>query len=155
MLQGHRYLEPPILGVQPFERQVSTHPKLASDHSLTSSRTCISNPLVIAREERRACSNNLPRRNATVTLARGMGQDYPPTGPSPGTNPTIYPSSLPRDSGNLFSDISPKIHGFFSTYVLINRVSPWYPMVREARQPLVCLQVGTQIPCLFTVRVLL
>jgi hypothetical protein len=42
-----------------------------------------------------------------------MGQDYPLTGPSPGANPTIYPSSLPRASGNLFSDISPKSHGFF------------------------------------------
>jgi hypothetical protein len=41
------------------------------------------------------------------------------------------------------------------TYVLINRVSPWDPMVREAHHTPVCLQVGTQIPCLFTVRVLL
>jgi hypothetical protein len=87
--------------------------KLASDRALTSSRTRISSPLVIVREERRACSNNLPRRNATATRARAMGQDYPTTGPSPGANPTIYPSSLPRASGNLFSDISPKSHGFF------------------------------------------
>jgi hypothetical protein len=56
--------------------------------------------------------HNLPRRNVTTKRLR-MGQDYPPTGPSPGANPTIYPSSLPRASGNLFSDISPKSHGFF------------------------------------------
>jgi len=87
--------------------------KLASDRALTSSRTRISSPLVIVREERRVCSNNLPRRNATATRARAMDQDYPTTGPSPGANPTIYPSSLPRASGNLFSDISPKSHGFF------------------------------------------
>jgi hypothetical protein len=90
-----------------------SHPKLASDRSLTPSRTHMSRPLAIAREQRRACSNNLPRRNATATRARAMGQDYPPTGPSPGANPSIYPSSLPRASGNQFSDISPKSHGFF------------------------------------------
>ena len=90
-----------------------SHPKLASDRALTPSRTRISSPPAIAREERRACSNNLPRRNATATRARAMGQDYPLTGPSPGANPPIHPSSLPRASGNLFSDISPKSHGFF------------------------------------------
>ena len=80
-----------------------SHPKLASDRVLTPSRTRISSPPAIAREERRACSNNLPRRNATATRARAMGQDYPLTGPSPGANPPIHPSSLPRASGNLFS----------------------------------------------------
>ena len=92
-----------------------SHPKLASDRALTPSRTRISSSLVITREQRRTCSNNLPRRNATATRARAMGQDLPLTGPSPGANPTIYPSSLPRASGNLFSDISPKSHGFFSS----------------------------------------
>ena len=72
-----------------------SHPKLASDRALTPSRTRISSPPAIAREERRACSNNLPRRNATATRARAMGQDYPLTGPSQGDNPLINPSSLP------------------------------------------------------------
>ena len=52
------------------------HPKPANDRALTSSRTRISSPLVIAREQRRARSNNLPRRNATATCARAMGQDF-------------------------------------------------------------------------------
>jgi hypothetical protein len=42
-----------------------------------------------------------------------MDQGYPVTGPSPGTNPLICPSSLPLASGNLLSDIFPKSHGFF------------------------------------------
>jgi hypothetical protein len=42
-----------------------------------------------------------------------MGQGYPPTGPSPGANPPIYPSSLPLASGNLLSNILSKSHGFF------------------------------------------
>ena len=62
----------------------------------------------------RARSNNLPRRNATATCARAMGQDYPSTGPSPGANPPIYPSSLPLACGNPLSNIFSKGHGFFS-----------------------------------------
>ena len=91
-----------------------SHPKPASDRALTPSRTRISSPLAIAREQRRARSNTLPRRNATATCARAMGQDYPSTGPSPGANPPIYPSSLPLACGNLLSNIFPKSHGFFS-----------------------------------------
>jgi hypothetical protein len=121
----HQCTDPRIdpIGKPPFANPVhrthakDSHPKLASDRTLTPSRTRISSPLAIAREQRRACSNNLPRRNATATRARAMGQDYPLTGPSPGANPPIYPSSLPRASGNLFSDISPKSHGFFSPFL--------------------------------------
>ena len=91
-----------------------SHPKPASDRALTSSRTRLSSPLAIAREQRRARSNNLPRRNATATCARAMGQDYPSTGPSPGANPPIYPSSLPLACGNPLSNIFPKSHRFFS-----------------------------------------
>jgi hypothetical protein len=117
-----------------------SHPKLASDRVLTPSRTRISSPLVIAREQWRACSNNLPRRNGTTTCARVTGQDYPITGPSPGANPPIYPSSLPRTSGNLFSDIFPKSHGFFFFLVwpdvgLVVRVSSWSSMVWETLIP--------------------
>jgi hypothetical protein len=119
----HQCADPRIdpIGKPPFANPVDrthakdSHPRLASDRSLTPSRTRISSSLVITREQRRTCSNNLPRRNATATRARAMGQDLPLTGPSPGANPTIYPSSLPRASGNLFSDISPKSHGFFSS----------------------------------------
>ena len=91
-----------------------SHPKPASDRALTPSRTRISSPLAIAREQRRARSNTLPRRNATATCARAMGQDYPSTGPSPGANPPIYPSSLPLACGNPLSNIFSKGHGFFS-----------------------------------------
>ena len=91
-----------------------SHPKPANDNALTPSRTRMSSPLAIAREQRRARSNKLPRRNATATCARAMGQDYPSTGPSPGANPPIYPSSLPLACGNLLSNIFPKSHGFFS-----------------------------------------
>ena len=72
-----------------------SHPKPASDRALTTSRTRIWSPLAIARKKRRARSNNLARRNATATCARAMGQDSPFTGPSPGANPPVYPSSLP------------------------------------------------------------
>jgi hypothetical protein len=53
----------------------------------------------------RARSNSLPRRNATATCARAMGQDYPFTGPSPGANPPIYSSSLPRALSPLLSSL--------------------------------------------------
>jgi hypothetical protein len=60
-----------------------------------------------------------------------MGQDYPLTGPSPGANLPIYPSSLPRASGNLFSNISPivkvylqsRVMDFFFQRVLQNSIS--------------------------------
>ena len=91
-----------------------SHPKPANDHTLTPSRTRMSSPLAIAREQRRARSNKLPRRNTTATCARAMGQDYPSTGPSPGAKPPIYPSSLPLACGNLLSNIFSKSHGIFS-----------------------------------------
>ena len=91
-----------------------SHPKPANDNALTPSRTRMSSPLAIAREQRRARSNKLPRRNATATCARAMGQDYPSTGPSPGAKPPIYPSSLPLACGNLLSNIFSKSHGIFS-----------------------------------------
>jgi hypothetical protein len=85
-----------------------SHPKPGSEHALTPSRTRLSIPLAIAREHRRARSNSLPRRNATAMCARAMDQDYPFTGPSPGTNPSIYSSSLPRVLGKLSGNILPK-----------------------------------------------
>jgi hypothetical protein len=91
-----------------------SHPKPASDHELTPSRTRLSSPLGISREQRRTRSNSLPRRNATETCVRAMGQDYPFTGPSPGDNPTIYSSSLPRVLGKLTGNILPKDNNFFS-----------------------------------------
>jgi hypothetical protein len=81
--------------------QKDPHLKPASDRALTPSRTRISSPLDIAREQKRARSNHLPRRNTTGTCFLAMGQDYPFTGPSPGANPLIYPSSLPRALGKL------------------------------------------------------
>ena len=51
------------------------------------------------------------KRNAVACPRNGPG--LPPTGPSPGSNPPIYPSSLPPASGNPLSSISPKSHGFF------------------------------------------
>ena len=56
--------------------QKDPHPEPASGRALTPSRTRFSSPLAIARETGRACSNNLPRRNATATCARAMGQDF-------------------------------------------------------------------------------
>jgi len=111
--------KPPFANPVPRTHGKDSHPRLASDRVLTPSRTRISSPLAIAREQRPSCSNNLPGRNATATRVRAMGQDYPPTGPSPGANPSIYPSSLPWASGNLFSDISPKSHGFFFLYMVV------------------------------------
>jgi hypothetical protein len=54
-----------------------------------------------------------------------MGQGYPLTGPSPGANPLINPSSLPLESGNPFSNIFPKRHGvFFSPLFVTDNVPP-------------------------------
>ena len=94
-----------------------SHPKPANDNALTPSRTRMSSPLVIAREQRRTRSNKLPRRNTTVTCARAMGQDSPFTGPSPGVNPPVYPSSLPLTTGKMIPDIFPRVMDFFSFHV--------------------------------------
>ncbi len=56
--------------------------------------------------------NHSPTKRNTVACPRN-GPGLPPTGPSPGANPLIYPSSLPLASGNPLSGISPKSHGFF------------------------------------------
>jgi hypothetical protein len=68
--------------VNPVNRTHSkdSHPKPVSDRALTPSRTRIWSPLAIVREQ---------------------GQDYPFTGPSPGVNPSIYPSSLPLATGKM------------------------------------------------------
>jgi hypothetical protein len=58
------------------------------DHVLVSSRTHISRPPAIAWEQRPSIFHT--KRNPTC--ARAIGQDYPLTRPSPGTNLTIYPS---------------------------------------------------------------
>ena len=55
----------------------------------------------------------IPPPSAMRSRSRAMGQGYPPTGPSPGANPPIYPSSLPLASGNPLSDILSKSHEFF------------------------------------------
>ena len=57
--------------------------------------------------------STIPPPNALWSRAGAMGQGYPLTGPSPGTNPLINPSSLPLASGNPVSNIFPKIHGIF------------------------------------------
>jgi hypothetical protein len=44
-----------------------------------------------------------------------MGQDYPFTGPSPGANPDIYPSSLPLASGKMLPNIFPRALDFSIT----------------------------------------
>jgi hypothetical protein len=92
-----------------------SHPKPASDCVLTPSRARISSPLVTAREQR---PHRAPNRNVCNIIRDALRN--PLTDPSPGANPPIYPSSLPLASGNLFSNIFPKIHGFFSfpqTYI--------------------------------------
>ncbi len=103
--------------VNPVHRTQSkdSHPKPGSDRTLTSSRTLISSPLTIEREQRRVRSNNLPRRNVTTTCTRTMVQDYPFTGPSPGANPTIYPSSLPRGLGKLPETSFPRTFFFLGS----------------------------------------
>jgi hypothetical protein len=78
---------PRIQCIRPLEKV--SHPEPSTEHVLTSSRTRISIPLVILREQRPWCSPSPP--SATRSCVRAMGHDYP----SPGTNPTIYPSSLP------------------------------------------------------------
>jgi hypothetical protein len=68
------------------------------------------------------------KRNAVACPRNGAG--LPPTVPSPGANPPIYPSSLPLASGNPLSSISPKSHGFF-----------FFSIVRLSMQP--CIESGT------------
>ena len=119
-----------------------SHPKPASDCVLTPSRARISSPLATAREQQphHAPPRNVTyvsempknhqepsqnkqehhsptKRNAVACPRNGPG--LPPTGPSPGANPPIYPSSLPLASGNPLSSIFPKSHGFFSFSVSV------------------------------------
>jgi hypothetical protein len=64
------------------------------------------------------------KRNAVACPHNGSG--LPPTGPSPGANPPIYPSSLPLASGNPLSNISPQSHGFFFfSYLLKTQRACW------------------------------
>ena len=56
---------------------------------------------------------NIPPPSAIRPCARVMGQGYPLTGPSPGVDHPIYPSSLTLSYGNKVSNIFPKNHGFF------------------------------------------
>ncbi len=79
--------------------------------------------------EREQRPNDTPHRNVTYVIRdalrttqnnqehhspfRAMVQDYPVSDPSPGTNPPIYPSSLPLSWGNLLSNIFPKNHWIF------------------------------------------
>ncbi len=109
-------------------------PETTSELVLTPSRGRISNPLVTTREER---PHHSPHRNVTYVIrdvlrttkshletnkstipppssmwssTLSMGQGYPLTGPRPGVNTPIYPSSLSLASGNLLSNIFPKSH---------------------------------------------
>ncbi len=120
----HQCADPRIdpIGKPPFVNPVhrthgkDSHPKLVNDRVLTTSRTRISSPLAIAREQRQASSNNLPRRNATVTRARAMGQDYPPTVPSPGANLRVRPSIPPPFHGHqetCSQTFPPRVMDFF------------------------------------------
>ena len=133
--------KPPSVNPVQWTPAKDPHPEPANDHALTSSRTHISSPLVTAREQQPWCtptrmwltsSENLsphPKSqmqqneqeqhsppSATRSCARAMSQDYPFTGPSPGVNPTIYPSSLPLARGNLSGGVSPKDIKFFSFF---------------------------------------
>jgi hypothetical protein len=90
-----------------------SHPKPASDCALTPSRARISSPLAIAREQRRALFQHPPQKERNRDVCPRNGPGLPPTGPSPGANPPIYPSSLPLASGNPLSDILSKSHEFF------------------------------------------
>ncbi len=118
-----------------------SHPKPANDRTLTPSRPRIWSPLAIE-QQRRTRPNNLPRRNTTATCARVMGQDYPFTGPSPGVNPTIYPSSLPRASGKLSGNILPKDIKFFFFHCIIFS-SLWNREWNPSRTPRI--EIGFQI----------
>jgi hypothetical protein len=108
---------PSVNPVQRTSGKGST-PRTSKWSCVERSRTRFSSPLVIAREQRRTRSNNLPRRNSTTKCVRAMDQDYPPTGPSPGTNPPTYPSSLPRTLGKLSGNIPSWGHWFFFLFSL-------------------------------------
>ena len=69
------------------------HPEPASGRALTPSRTRFSSPLAIAREQDGLVPTTFPegpRRNATATCARAMGQDFRSLAPVRGlTRPPI------------------------------------------------------------------
>ena len=87
-----------------------SHPKPASDCALTPSRARISSPLAIGREHDGLCSNTLPRRNATATCARTMGQDFRLLAPVRGLTRPPIPSSLPRALAKLPGNIPSRGH---------------------------------------------
>ena len=97
-------------------------PEPTNDHVLTPSRTLISSSLVIART-----TTSVTRPTAECDLRHqrilfqqkecphnGPDPDYPLTGPSPGVNPTIHPSSLASTWVKMSRDIFPRTMDFFS-----------------------------------------
>ena len=96
-------------GQSPFTNQLQrtsvddSHPQPTGDRVLAPSSTNISSPLVSHGHNDR--DTHPP--SATATCVRVMGKDNPPTGPSPGANPPIYPSSLPLASGEMLPNSSP------------------------------------------------
>ena len=90
-----------------------SHPKPASDCALTPSRARISSPLAITREQRRARSNNFPRRNATATCARAMGQDFRSLAPVRGLTRPSTPLPFHWRAETCSQTFSPRVMEFF------------------------------------------
>ena len=114
-------LNRPYLRINSVNPTEDSCPGWISDCALTSSRTHISSPLVITREQRSWCARSptrnvtrssedlvpdqepdstkrfeqaFPKTNVTTTRVCTMDQDYPLICPGPGSNPSIYPPFL-------------------------------------------------------------
>jgi hypothetical protein len=85
---GADFLNSPHLRMNCADLAEDSGPGRIRDHVLAPSRTRISSPPVITKEQR----PSVPHTKHNPSCARAMGQDYPITRPSPGDNPTIYPS---------------------------------------------------------------
>ena len=75
--------------------------------------------------------NNNHTTHAVACPRNGPG--IPPTGPSPGADPPIYPSSLPLASGNPLSNIFPKNHEFFVFFMFLGVLKDAVPQGDHAR----------------------
>jgi hypothetical protein len=96
-LPHHRYTDPgadslirPHLRINCVDLPEDSCPGRISDHVFAPSRTRISSPLFIVREQR----PRIPHIKHNPTRVRPMVQDYPLTRPSPGVNRPSTPPSL-------------------------------------------------------------
>ncbi len=70
---------------------------------------------------------SIPHTKRNPTRVHTMGQDHPITRPSPGVNPTIYPSPLVLTSRGQPEDRIQKVQSFRHDHIIKNTASRQFP----------------------------